>query len=88
MDEAERIAKGLNEAQREAVLLWSDYKDEARLSLMLAMLKPDDLPEIRRLGLATKPSLHKRQLSVLTPLGLAVRDYLIRQRIIGTSSEH
>lgn len=79
MGEVERIAKGLNPAQREAILLYEGPReDNERLRKMLAMLKDSDLREIRAIGLATKASVPRRIASRLTPLGLAVRDYLLR----------
>lgn len=75
--EAQRIAAKLNEAQREAILLYEGPReDNERLRRMLAMLKDSDLREIRDLGLATKASVPRRISSRLTPLGLAVRQAL------------
>lgn len=71
--EAERVARQLNEAQCEAILLWDDRSDEDRLRRMLAILTNEDMRQIRALGLANKASLHKGIVSALTPLGIAVR---------------
>ncbi len=82
--EVERIARGLTEAQREAVLLWEATTDELeqaqeRLVKLQEGLGREGPRVLWSMGLATKPRIHLGRRSVLTQLGLAVRQRLLSE---------
>lgn len=80
--DAEKIAKGLTKAQREEIL----RLDSAwALSSKRMKTMPTDLVELGFVSRARSPSdptiIGKVAVACLTPLGLAVRDVIARERV-------
>lgn len=70
------IAKSLTQAQREALLLWDMY-DFHLASDERKALAFRGVGSLRKLRLSAKPAVPSHADAYLTPLGLAVRAYII-----------
>lgn len=76
---AEQIARGLTKAQRAAVILWDGGDDKDLSDMMKGLARDGGIIGLVDAGICYRPTNAPPRATSLTPLGLAVRDYLKEQ---------